>query len=183
MNVYTSGLRKHAQEVRTLGSWPAAIVTLIFEHGKGESSKWWPYFQVLPETFNTLVYWSSEELAELQGSAVLQKSDKASIERMVDDEILPFVVKHHTLFGTHADAFGGPAGREALLPLVGRMGTLIMAYAFDIEKPEMAEEADEDGYVSDDEEGDSGKGMVPLADMLNADGDEKNNVSPSELVE
>ena len=47
-----------------------------------------------------------------------------------------------------------------------------MAYGFDLEKEENAK-PDEDGFVSDDEEI-SFKGMVPLADMLNANGTKVN---------
>jgi SET domain-containing protein 6 len=60
------------------------------------------------------------------------------------------------------------------------MGSLIMAYAFDIEKSETEEEDDVDendeSYMTDDEDEQLPKGMVPLADLLNADAD-RNNVS------
>jgi SET domain-containing protein 6 len=57
------------------------------------------------------------------------------------------------------------------------MGSTIMAYAFDLEKVTGEEdEGDDEGFVSDDEGVTMPKGMVPLADMLNADAD-RNNVA------
>jgi SET domain-containing protein 6 len=52
-----------------------------------------------------------------------------------------------------------------------------MAYAFDIEKSEDDDDEPEDendGYMTDDEEEQLSKGMVPLADLLNADADRNN---------
>ena len=67
---------------------------------------------------------------------------------------------------------------STFVQLAHMAGSLIMAYAFDLGKSDDTdEEADEDGFVEDDEE-DPEKGMVPLADMLNADAD-RNNVSGS----
>lgn len=99
--------------------------------------------------------------------------------------LLPIVQRYPELFGSHAQAFSSPNARTALLELAHRMATLIMAYGFDIE-PEMSSEEDDD----DEEEGEEisgaangsaqfvyklNKGMVPLADLFNADGD-RNNV-------
>ena len=54
-----------------------------------------------------------------------------------------------------------------------------MAYAFDIEKSEDDDDegdANDESYMTDDEDEQLPKGMVPLADLLNADAD-RNNVS------
>ena len=63
------------------------------------------------------------------------------------------------------------------------MGSIILAYSFDIESEDNDIESDEDDcFVIDDgeEDGMLKKGMVPLADMLNADAD-RNNVCCSEV--
>ncbi|OAA39631.1 SET domain-containing protein RMS1 [Beauveria brongniartii RCEF 3172] len=58
---------------------------------------------------------------------------------------------------------------EALVALAHRMGSTIMAYAFDLENDEEREdEEDEDGWV-EDRDGKAMMGMVPMADILNAD--------------
>ena len=47
------------------------ILVMIYEDGLGQKSKWWNYLQLLPDDFDTLIYWSSSDIAELVGSAVL----------------------------------------------------------------------------------------------------------------
>ena len=56
------------------------------------------------------------------------------------------------------------------------MGSTIMAYAFDLEKSSQSKN-EEDGWEEDSEDGEGAalpKGMVPMADMLNADADRNN---------
>lgn len=62
------------------------------------------------------------------------------------------------------------------MALAHRMGSLILAYSFDIEKDDDSSSIDtaEESLVTDDEEELLTKGMVPMADMLNADADRKN---------
>lgn len=67
------------------------------------------------------------------------------------------------------------------------MGSVVMSYSFDLEVPadtdaDAADAAADPGSDSDsdsdsEEEGRYYKGMVPMADMLNADAD-RNNVGP-----
>jgi SET domain-containing protein 6 len=54
------------------------------------------------------------------------------------------------------------------------MGSLIMAYAFDIEPATSRKDVDEDGFAEEEEDEALPKGMIPLADMLNADADRNN---------
>ena len=129
---------------------------------------------MLPTKFDTLVYWTNAELAELQGCSVGGKLGVMEANKSFADELLPIVVKYPDLFGQHSAAFKGPEAQEELIALAHRMATLIMAYAFDLEGDEQI--ADEDGFIVDEDD-DPPKGMVPLADMLNADGELKNNVS------
>lgn len=124
------------------------------------------------------MFWSKEELAELQGSAIVHKIGKQEADESVLRLIAPVIREHTSLFPPSKDvpSFEGQEGEQAILQLAHRMGSLIMAYAFDIEADEDREEdRDEDGLVTDDEE-EPPKGMVPMADMLNADAD-RNNVS------
>lgn len=177
----TSDLKNYLPELKDMESWPAIILTMIYEHGKGGNSKWWPYFQVFPETFDTLMHWSDAERQELRGSAVLEKADKAYIDSFVDEKLLSIVQDQPDLFGSYAVEFKGASARDALMPLVTRMGSIVMAYAFDLPVQEREEDADEDGYVTDNED-DSQKAMVPMADMLNADGQVKHNVCTRNFI-
>jgi SET domain-containing protein 6 len=163
-----------SDELGALDPWLSLVLVMIYESGKGPASRWWPYWQILPHEFDTLVFWSPSQLAELQGSAVVSKIGKGDADKAFLESLLPLVIKHAELFGEYASIFKGPHAERVFLTLAHRMASLVMAYAFDIEKEESATEADEDGFISDDED-DPPKGMVPLADMLNANGD-RNNV-------
>lgn len=154
------------------------MLVMIYEYLQGDASPWYPYFQALPTSFDTLMFWSPSELSELQTSAVIDKVGKEGAETSIRETILPIVRANPSVFppGQSISFYDGPEGEEALLKLGHRMGSLIMAYAFDIENQDDDEKDGEDGYVTDDEQ-EVSQAMVPLADFLNADA-HRNNVSP-----
>ncbi|PLB33570.1 ribosomal lysine N-methyltransferase [Aspergillus candidus] len=165
-----------SHDLNEFGPWLSLILVMIYEYLRGEQSAWKPYFNVLPQNFDTLMFWSPAELQELQGSAIVGKIGKQSAEEMILETIAPVIRENPTLFPPvdGLASYDGEAGTRALLNIAHTMGSIIMAYAFDIENPEDEDEQDaEDGYMTDEEEGQS-KGMVPLADMLNADADRNN---------
>lgn len=145
--------------------WLSMIVTMMYEYSLGSQSHWKPYFDVLPETFDTLIFWTKTELSELQASAVVDKIGKASAEENFTNTLLP-VIKQLPSLAALDDA--------QLLTLYHRMGSTIMAYAFDVEPSPSTLEADDEGFVSDTDEDQLPKCMVPLADMLNADASRNN---------
>ena len=126
----------------------------------------------------TLMYWSSSELAELEGSAVLSKIKKDDADQSFKSSLLPIVQQHPELFGRHAKWFRGSDAYTVLLDIAHRMASLIMAYGFDIEKESGSSEED------DEEEADGSsqsayelnKGMVPFADLFNAGKSEIRNL-------
>jgi SET domain-containing protein 6 len=169
-----------SQDLEELGPWLSLILVMMYEYLLGEQSAWAPYFKVLPKSFDTLMFWSPSELQELQGSAIVSKIGKEGAEDSIMQMIAPVVRANPFLFPPVEGlaSWDGEAGAQTLLGLAHIMGSLIMAYAFDIEKVEDEDDEDndeEDGYVTDDEQDQSSKGMVPLADILNADAD-RNNV-------
>ncbi|KAJ5920943.1 hypothetical protein N7466_009269 [Penicillium verhagenii] len=168
------------QDVEALGPWLSLMLVMLYEYLRGGQSKWAPYFRVLPSRFDTLMFWSDEELRELQGSAILDKIGKSSANDSILQSIAPIVRSNPALFPpvNGLASYEGDAGIAALLELAHTMGSLIMAYAFDIENGE--DDDDEEGgdgdesFMSDDEDEQHPKGMVPLADLLNADADRNN---------
>lgn len=153
--------------------WTALIFVLLYEYFQGSSSPWKPYLDVLPASFDTLAFWSDNELDELQASAVRDKIGKQEADDSFRATVLPLIRRHREVFF--------PAGVDApsdeeLVALAHRMASAIMAYAFDIERDSSRQEVDEEGYATEEEDDALPKGMVPLADMLNADADQ-NNVS------
>ena len=151
--------------------WLSLILTMLYEHQQAQNSKWAPYFDVLPTDFDTLMFWSETELKALQGSAVLNKIGKASADATFEEQILPLVYQNVAAFNAQN------LSNEQLLALCHRMGSTIMSYAFDLEQSGAASNSSQDGWEEDSDDG-SGpvmpKGMVPLADMLNANADLNN---------
>ena len=152
--------------------WLSLILAMIYEFNRGSASPWSAYFQVLPSHFDTLMFWTQEELNELQASAVVKKVGKSTADEKFRTELVPVVEKYWHIFGTEPEK---QPNEDEILSLAHRMGSTIMAYAFDIED-DRPREVDDDGYVSEEEDESLPKGMVPMADMLNADAD-RNNVN------
>ncbi len=83
----------------------------------------WPYLNILPTQFDTLIYWSSLELGDLQGSAVLDKIGKDHADSTFREFLLPIVEGHSALFGDHSQHFAGLNRDSMLLSLAHRMAT------------------------------------------------------------
>ncbi|KAI8990213.1 hypothetical protein BDB01DRAFT_780451 [Pilobolus umbonatus] len=142
-----------------LSGWNPLILCLMYESQK-EDSLWKPYFDILPTTFSTPMFWSEDELKELEGTDVIEKIGKSEAEDSYREHILPIIQKY--------DIFDE---KIHTMELFHRCGSLIMAYSFhdELEKSTARksekEEEDEDEDEDEDEEGLIA--MVPLADMLN----------------
>ena len=154
---------------------------MVYESQQGSDSAWKPYFDVLPESFDTLMFWTENELQHLQGSAVLDKIGKKGADQAFLQRLLPVIRQHKDEFHAH------DLSDLDLLALCHRMGSTIMAYAFDLERHGAGDpqNGEDDGDKNTDEEetweedSETGiqvlpKGMIPLADMLNADADLNN---------
>ncbi|EXJ79606.1 hypothetical protein A1O3_07885 [Capronia epimyces CBS 606.96] len=170
------------QPLEETGTWPPLIVTIIYEYLKKDDSPWHAYFKVLPTTFDTLMFWNSAELAELQASAVVQKIGRQQAEESWRETIIPVMLAHPDQFPVPGAT---PVERTVeLIKLAHMAGSLIMAYAFDIDRDDTRTNNDDnddndddnssgDNFEEDDED-EPFKGMVPFADMLNADADRNN---------
>lgn len=167
-----------AEEDTSQDSWTTLILILIHEHLLGAASRWAPYLAILPQgpaDFNTPMFWTDAELAELQASPVVSKVGRDEAEAMIRTKILPVIHAHADAFYPTASGGAAPLTDDELIQLAFRMGSVIMAYAFDLEKEddddddnnEQAGEND-DEWV-EDREGRSTLGMVAMADVLNAD--------------
>lgn len=151
--------------------WLSLILVMVHEYLKGTKSSWYPYFNLLPETFDSLMFWSDEELLSLKGSAVVDKIGKESADSTFTEQLIPLIAQHANIFQT--------VGRsnDELLSLCHRMGSTIMAYAFDLEKPEPSQppnQHDSEEWEEEESAISLPKGMIPLADMLNANADHNN---------
>ena len=126
---------------------------------------------VLPQRFDTPMFWTEEELQELKGTQVLPRIGKQKSEQQYTEQLLPLITSHTELFElTKCD-----------INAFHRMGSLVLAYSFGSTVSHANDTSSvDDEDDSEEEEGNTQIAMVPLADMLNAD-PQKNNVSPSPL--
>ncbi|MCJ1282996.1 hypothetical protein MMC26_002323 [Xylographa opegraphella] len=165
LSTANSELRSKIPEIDQLDPWLSLVLVMIYECSLGQLGRWFSYFCVLPREIDTLIHWSEDELKELEGSAVISKIGKADADKTFAEVLLPLAKQCEQIMTGRSD--------EWFMSSAHQMATLIMAYGFDLERDENAQDVDEEGFVSDDED-EKPKGMVPLADMLNADGDKNN---------
>ncbi|KAH7122465.1 hypothetical protein B0J11DRAFT_507447 [Dendryphion nanum] len=161
-----------------LGPWLSLILVMLYEHENKASSNWAPYFDVLPSDFNTLMFWEKDELEQLEASAVVHKIGREKADETFLRKLVPVIKEFADIFFS-GDANAAQKAEQMAQPqnlqLMHKMGSLIMAYAFDVEPANPPSKVvDEEGYASEDEDEALPKGMVPLADMLNADADRNN---------
>lgn len=150
---------------------------MLYEYLNGDASNWAPYFAVLPTEFNTLMFWSEDEVAELQASAVATKIGKESAEEAFMEQLLPVIQEFAEIFfagDERAKQRAEEMRDERNVTLMHNMGSLIMAYAFDVEPASPRKDVDEEGFADEEEDEALPKAMIPLADMLNADADRNN---------
>jgi SET domain-containing protein 6 len=160
-----------------LGPWLSLILVMLYEYTNGNASNWSPYFSVLPTEFNTLMFWSEDELAELQASAVVGKIGKEGADEAFTEHLLPVIKEFADIFfagDERAKQRAEEMRDERNLNLMHKMGSLIMAYAFDVEPANPRKDVDDEGFAEEEEDEALPKGMIPLADMLNADADRNN---------
>ncbi|KHN94930.1 SET domain protein [Metarhizium album ARSEF 1941] len=150
-------------EEQALDPWSALILIMMYEVFLGDRSKWKPYIDVLPLEFDTPMFWSEEELSHLQASATVNKIGKVVAEEMFRTRLIPAIRGNPSLFVNSSEC-----SDDDLIRLAHRMGSTIMAYAFDLESEEADDDDGSDGWV-EDREGKSMMGMIAMADILNAD--------------
>jgi SET domain-containing protein 6 len=126
----------------------------MLAEGLQEDSVYAPYLDILPQHLDNLIFWSEEELSELQGSMVINKIGKKEAEDMFLKHIAPLGISDVNTDVCH------------------RMASIIMAYAFDVPDKTTPDEEEQTDDIEDDLESDHGDdektilSMVPLADML-----------------
>ncbi|KAK6706672.1 hypothetical protein SNK05_010551 [Fusarium graminearum] len=159
-------------DVPGLDSWSSLILIMIYEYLQGDSSQWKSYFDVLPSSFDTPMFWSENELDQLQASHMRHKIGKADAEDMFKKTLVPIIRSNPSIFNAENRS------DSELVEIAHRMGSTIMAYAFDLENDEEEEEETEEWV--EDREGKSMMGMVPMADILNADAEFNAHVNHEE---
>ncbi|CAO3649021.1 unnamed protein product [Cunninghamella echinulata] len=144
-----------ASVLSTLTGWSPLILCMMYEM-KNDDSFWKPYFDILPRTFSTPMFWPDVEL--LKGTGVIGKIGKEEADQIYDNQFIPIIKAHPTLFDPKIHT------KE----LFHTCGSIIMAYSFHDEYKTEEEEEQEDEEEDEEEDYDEGVlTMVPMADMLN----------------
>ncbi len=168
---------KIPDSIADLGPWDSLILVIVYEYLRHDASPWFPYLQLLPTRFDTLMFWTPDELSELQGSAVVDKIGRQSAEENWSNAILPTMLRDVGLFPL--PTINADERKRRLLELAHMAGSMIMAYAFDMDEEGSIGSEDDgqnkgDSDLTEDDEDNPTKGMVPFADMLNADAHRNN---------
>lgn len=132
----------------------ALAMFLILEFCAGESSFWHPYISTLPASFNTVLYFSVEELELLCGSTVLDEALK--LHRSIARQYSYF----HKIFRTHPLAKSLPYKDCFTYDLYRWAVSAVMTRQNAVPLTDTAGGDDEDGT-------DAMTAMVPLWDMCN----------------
>ncbi|KAI0335074.1 SET domain-containing protein [Cubamyces sp. BRFM 1775] len=120
--------------------WAGLILCMMWEESKGPESKWSGYLDVLPNKFDTPMFWGEEDVQELQGTAVVDKIGRDEAERDYHDKVAPAIKGRPDLFPEDKiDA-------HFSLERYHIMGSRILSRSFHVEqwKGEHSEEQDED---------------------------------------
>lgn len=167
-------------EAEPLDPWASLILVMLREYLQGDKSYWKPYIDILPTTFDTPIFWTQDELKELEGTVLTsEKIGKLESDEMLRTVILPIVTQNPTAFYPE----GATALSEGdLLALAHRVGSTIMSYAFDLDDDKEESDNEEEGWV-EDRDGLTMLGMVPMADVLNANADFNAHVNHGEKLE
>ncbi|GAA6025653.1 hypothetical protein JCM10207_008926 [Rhodosporidiobolus poonsookiae] len=149
-----------AEEWSELSGWTPLILSIMYESLR--TSTWTPYFSLLPKTgtFDSLMFWSDDELAELKGSMVLNKVGRDEADEEYTSTVVPFVQKHK-------DVFGNPD--DYSLELFHLCGSWVLSRSFHVDHKEEEENEEEDSDEEEEEREDvADVALVPFADLLNA---------------
>ncbi|KAI2465193.1 SET domain-containing protein [Annulohypoxylon bovei var. microspora] len=158
-------------------NWVSLILIMIYERLQGDKSRWKPYFDVLPSQFETLMWWSEQDLGELAYSSILTKIGKDEADEMFRTRVLPVIEEHADVFYPDGSQ---RLGEQQLLSLFHLMASTIMCNAFSLEDDEEEADPENNDEWVEDKEGSLMMGMVPMADILNADAEFNAHVNHGE---
>ncbi|KAG8214259.1 SET domain-containing protein [Butyriboletus roseoflavus] len=101
-------------------------------------TKWGPYMRTLPTTFDTPMFWSAEELEELQGTAVIDKIGRDDVARAYSEQLVPAINTSPALFppSHHGDWY--------TLDAYHRAGSRILSRSFTVNRWTDNDEVEED---------------------------------------
>lgn len=142
--------------LNSLNQWQTLIICVAYEWYIGDRSKFINYLNVLPlkqSDYNSLMFWTDEELQYLKPSGVIDRIGKSSAEEMYS-LLVADIIPNHLNCQELADFL--------TLERFHIVASLIMSYSFDVDHPDeihesenTKEEIDEEGNDDDDSNDDN----------------------------
>ncbi|KAG6831726.1 hypothetical protein H0H87_004277 [Tephrocybe sp. NHM501043] len=169
--------------------WTGLILCMMWESANS-GSKWKEYLAILPNHFDTPMFWDENDLKELDGTSVVEKLGREEAEQAYREKVLPAIQSRPDLFPPESAHFYTLANYHL-------MGSRILSRSFSVERWDSGEEEagassaltntrshemdvdspdgpegehgdNESEVEEEDDEDSSDTAMVPMADMLNA---------------
>ncbi|ODV82870.1 hypothetical protein CANARDRAFT_30510 [[Candida] arabinofermentans NRRL YB-2248] len=128
--------------LNSLNQWESLILCFSYELMIDVRSKWFHYFKVLPNEFQSLMFWSQDDLDSLKPSNVLNRIGKEAAEEMYAKLVPDYCVK----LGCKE------LGDFLTLEKFHVVATLIMSYSFDVDHPEEVEDDEEEEGEEEEEQ-------------------------------
>ncbi|KAF9579029.1 hypothetical protein BGW38_004892 [Lunasporangiospora selenospora] len=92
-NIATSELAQKI-DLSSLQGWGPLILCMIYEFYRGPESKWKSYFDILPTKFSTPMFWTEQDLQELDGTGVPDKIGQEEAESLFKESLWPIIREH-----------------------------------------------------------------------------------------
>lgn len=132
--------------------WAGLILCMMWEAAQGSSSKWSGYFDILPTSFDTPMFWTEGELAELRGTSVVEKLGRADAEKDYKEKLIPAINSRPELF------LPRDIHMRYSVEMYHVMGSRILSRSFNVEK-----------WAPDEEEVGDGAGDVSMGSGMDVD--------------
>ncbi|KAM5530522.1 hypothetical protein V8D89_015799 [Ganoderma adspersum] len=133
--------------------WAGLILCMMWEESRGAESKWAGYLATLPEKFDTPMFWTEEDLKELQGTAVVDKIGRHEAERDYHEKVAPVLKSRPDLFPQEK------LTQHLSLERYHLNGSRILSRSFHVEKWR-GEHVENEDSGNDDGENDGGEGSA-----------------------
>ncbi|KAF9481573.1 SET domain-containing protein [Pholiota conissans] len=116
--------------------WSGLMLCMMWEAALGAQSKWGPYFDIMPSTFDTPMFWNDIDLAELQGTSVVEKLGREQANKDYNEKVIPAMQSRPDLFNQE------DISTRYSLETFHIMGSRILSRSFTLEKTDDAAEKD-----------------------------------------
>ncbi|KAN0059922.1 Ribosomal lysine N-methyltransferase 4 [Thecaphora frezii] len=117
---------------------------------------WGPYFDIMPSSFSTPMFWSDAQLELLRGTSICDKIARSDAEADYYTHLLPLVRSCPAVFGG-----GDEVERWYSLDLYHIMGSRILSRSFHVKSPKRGRDGEVVGMdVPDDDDEQEGEGEV-----------------------